>query len=76
VALVSLGNPYLLRDFPGVAAYAATFSTTTTSEAAAAKAILGDIPITGKMPVSIPGLVKVGDGLTVPPKTVKVAALR
>ena len=26
VALISLGNPYLLRDFPKVAAYAATFS--------------------------------------------------
>ncbi|MGC2656711.1 MAG: glycoside hydrolase family 3 N-terminal domain-containing protein [Bryobacteraceae bacterium] len=68
VALISLGNPYLLRDYPGVAAYAATFSTTTTSEVAAAKAILGEIPIDGKMPVSIPGLAKIGDGLTVPVK--------
>ncbi|HEY1216874.1 MAG TPA: hypothetical protein VGE93_24885, partial [Bryobacteraceae bacterium] len=76
VALVSLGSPYLLRDFPGVAAYAATFSTTTTSEEAAEKAIIGVIPITGKMPVSIPGLAKVGDGITVPPRTANVAALR
>jgi beta-N-acetylhexosaminidase len=69
VALISLGNPYLLRDFPEVSAYAATFSTTQTSEVAAAKAILGKIPITGKMPVSIPGLAKVGDGLYVPVRT-------
>jgi beta-N-acetylhexosaminidase len=68
VALISLGNPYLLRSFPDVAAYAATFSTTATSELAAAKAILGEIPIGGKMPVSIPGLVKAGDGLAVPVK--------
>jgi beta-N-acetylhexosaminidase len=68
VALISLGNPYLLRDFPDVAAYAATFSTTATSELAAAKAILGEIPIGGKMPVSVPGLAKIGDGLTVPMK--------
>lgn len=73
VALVSLGNPYLLRDFPNVAAYAATFSTTVTSEEAAAKAMLGDIPITGKMPVSIPGISKVGDGIDVPAKSAKVA---
>ncbi len=66
VALISLGNPYLLRDFPDVAAYAATFSPVITSEIAAAKAIVGDIPITGKMPVSIPGFAKVGDGLDVP----------
>ena len=73
VALVSLGNPYLLRDYPTVAAYAATFSTTVTSEEAAAKAMLGDIAITGKMPVSIPGIAKVGDGIDVPAKTAKVA---
>lgn len=66
VALISMGNPYLLRDFPNVAAYAATFSTTQSSESAAAKAILGRIPISGKLPVSIPGIAKVGDGLNVP----------
>ena len=80
VALVSLGNPYLLRDYPAVSAYAATFSTTVTSEEAAAKAMLGDIPITGKMPVSIPGISKVGDGIDVPAKaakaTIKSHALR
>lgn len=65
VALLSFGNPYLLRDIPEVGSYAALFSTATTSESAAARAILGDIPITGKMPVSIPGLAKIGDGLTV-----------
>ncbi len=69
VALISLGNPYLLRDFPDVSAYAATFSTSITSEMAAAKAILGEIPIHGRMPVSIPGLAKMGDGLDVPART-------
>ena len=69
VALVTLGNPYLLRDVPEAGSYAATFSSTLTSEAAAAKAILGDIAIIGKMPVSIPGLVKIGDGLDVPAST-------
>lgn len=66
VALISFGNPYLLKDFPGVAAYAATFSTAVTSETAVAKAIAGEISISGKMPVSIPGLAKIGDGLSVP----------
>lgn len=66
LALISMGNPYLLRDFPNVTAYAATFSTTQSSESAAAKAILGKIAISGKLPVSIPGVAKVGDGLDVP----------
>jgi len=71
VALISLDNPYLLREFPDAGSYAATFSYSNTSEIAAAKAILGEIPITGKMPVSIPGLAKIGVGLDVParPKT-------
>lgn len=65
VALISLGNPYLLRDYPSVGAYAATFSTTASSEIAAAKAILGEIPISGTLPVSIPGIANIGDGLRV-----------
>ena len=69
VALISFGNPYMFKDFPQVAAYAATFSTADTSEVAAAQAILGQIPITGKLPVSIPGLAKIGDGLSVPAKS-------
>ena len=65
VALMSLGSPYLLRNFPGVSAYIAAFSTSNTSEIALAKAISGDIPIRGKLPVSIPGLAKIGDGIEV-----------
>jgi beta-N-acetylhexosaminidase len=64
VILISLGNPYLLRSFPAVGAYMATFSPATTSETAAVKALFGEIPITGKMPVSIPGLAQIGDGLS------------
>jgi beta-N-acetylhexosaminidase len=66
VALISLGNPYLLRNFPKVAAYAATFSSAETSEVAAARGILGEIAISGKLPVSIPGFARIGDGLDVP----------
>jgi beta-N-acetylhexosaminidase len=65
VALISLGSPYLLRNFPDAATYAATFSTSTTSEIAAARAIFGEIPIQGRLPVSIPGLAKAGDGIQV-----------
>jgi len=65
VILVSLGSPYLARYFPKVAAYLATFSTTSTSEIAAAKALVGAIPIGGKLPVTIPGIAKYGDGIMV-----------
>jgi beta-N-acetylhexosaminidase len=65
VALVALGNPYLLRDFPNVAAYLATYSTVPPSEAAAVKALWGEINITGHLPVSIPEQAKYGEGIQV-----------
>jgi beta-N-acetylhexosaminidase len=64
VILIALGNPYLLRNFPNVSAYLATFSTVPPSETAAVKALWGEIPIRGHLPVSIPGLAKSGDGIS------------
>jgi len=66
VVLAGLGNPYLLRGYPNVQAFLATFSTTTFSETAAVKAIIGEIAIAGRLPVSIPGLAEYGAGLTLP----------
>ena len=39
------------------------FSTVPTSEVAAVKALFGEIPITGHLPVRIPGFAKLGDGI-------------
>jgi beta-N-acetylhexosaminidase len=66
VTLVALGNPYLLRNFPNVTAYLATFSTVPPSEIAAVKALWGEIEIRGHLPVTIPGLANYGEGITVP----------
>jgi beta-N-acetylhexosaminidase len=63
VALVALGNPYLLRNFPNAAAYLATFSSVPPSEIAAVKALWGEIDIRGHLPVSIPGEAKIGEGI-------------
>jgi beta-N-acetylhexosaminidase len=68
VTLVALGNPYLLRGFPGVAAYLATFCTVPPSEIAAVKALWGEIGINGHLPVTIPGLANYGAGITVAAK--------
>jgi beta-N-acetylhexosaminidase len=65
VALVALGNPYLLRNFPAVAAYLATFSNVPPSEVAAVEALFGEIDIRGHLPVSIPGLATYGEGIQV-----------
>ena len=65
VVLVSLGNPYVVRSFPNVSAYLATFTTVPPAEISAVKALLGQIPITGKLPVTIPGVAAYQYGLTV-----------
>ncbi|MES1262469.1 MAG: glycoside hydrolase family 3 N-terminal domain-containing protein, partial [Acidobacteriota bacterium] len=66
VTLVALGNPYLLRSFPDVAAYLTGYSTVPPSEVAAVKALFGEIAIQGKLPVTIPGFAKYGDGIALP----------
>lgn len=63
VVLIALGSPYLLRSFPGVSAFLATFSSVQTAETAAAKAILGQVAISGRLPVTIPGMAKLGEGI-------------
>ena len=63
VTLVALGNPYLLRSFPKVAAYLATYSTVPPAEVAAVKALFGEIPIRGRLPITIPEIAKYGDGI-------------
>jgi len=63
LALVALGNPYLLRAYPKATAYLATFSTVAPSEAAAVKALWGEIAIRGHLPVTIPGEARYGEGI-------------
>jgi beta-N-acetylhexosaminidase len=65
VALIALGNPYLLRSFPDVTAYMTTYSTVPPSEISAVKALFGEIAIGGKLPVTIPGFAMYGDGIAV-----------
>lgn len=66
VVLVALGNPYLLRTFPKVDAYLATYSTVPPSEISAVRALFGAIPVNGKLPVTIPGEAKYMDGISLP----------
>jgi len=66
VLLASLGSPYLVHSFPQAAGYLTTLSTSPTSEAALIRALFGEIPLTGKLPVTIPGIAKYGDGIQLP----------
>jgi len=66
VVWVALGSPYVVRAYPRVDACICAFSYSDVSQLAAARAISGETAISGKMPVSVPGLCKVGDGLALP----------
>ena len=66
VVLIALGSPYLARSFPGVSAYLTTYSTVASAEVAAVKALFGEIPIQGRLPVTIPGVARYGEGIRKP----------
>ncbi len=52
--LLSLGNPYLISRVPEVGSYLIAWRANAVTEAAAARAIAGAAPITGRLPISIP----------------------
>jgi beta-N-acetylhexosaminidase len=60
--VLAMGNPYVVRDFPAIQNYICAFSDASVSEAAVVKAIFGEIPMRGHLPVTIPGIAKRGDG--------------
>jgi beta-N-acetylhexosaminidase len=64
--VLAMGNPYVIQDFPGIQNYVCAFSNATVSETAAVKAIFGEIPIGGHLPVTIPGIASRGEGLERP----------
>jgi beta-N-acetylhexosaminidase len=58
------GNPYLLRDAGPAQVLMATFSTVQPAEAAGVKALFGQIAIAGRMPVTVPGIARRGEGIS------------
>jgi beta-N-acetylhexosaminidase len=69
--VVSLGSPYVAAGFPQTQNYLCTFSGVPASETAAVKALFGEIPIHGRLPVTIPGVAKRGQGLDRPAPTTR-----
>jgi beta-N-acetylhexosaminidase len=63
VVLVSFNNPYLQLGLPLTEAHLLAWSPWTTSQRAAARALLGRAPITGKLPITLPGIAAFGAGL-------------
>ncbi len=63
VVLVSFNNPYLQLGLPFTEAHLIAWSPWTPSQRAAARALLGKAPITGQLPITLPGVAPFGAGL-------------
>jgi beta-N-acetylhexosaminidase len=70
-AVLAMGNPYLASDFPKIENYMCSFSNATVSEVAAIRALFGEIPIRGHLPVTIPNVAQRGAGLERPAQVAK-----
>jgi beta-N-acetylhexosaminidase len=63
---ISFGNPYLLSSFPKLQTYLVAYGDMQSLQEAAAQALLGKSEITGRLPISLPGLYPRGTGIQLP----------
>ena len=61
---VLFGNPYTAMGIPEAPAVMLTYDFSDGAERAAVKALAGEIPITGKLPIPLPGMFEIGHGLS------------
>jgi len=73
VAHVAMLNPYGLGAFPEARGAVALYGVAPASLEAGARLLFGEIPPRGKLPVTIPGFAKRGDGLQAFAKSVQPA---
>ena len=65
LVVTSFGNPYALLQFPEVGTYVIAWGQWDVLQRAAARALTGQAPITGKLPIAIPPLHRIGEGLII-----------
>ena len=66
VVIAAFGSPYLISSFPEAPTWLSEFSTNDVSQRASVRAMFGQTPITGTIPVTVPGTAKRGDGIQLP----------
>jgi beta-N-acetylhexosaminidase len=69
--VVSFGSPYFLSDFPQIENYVCAYSNAFTSETGAVKALFGEIPFRGRLPVTIQGIAQRGAGTDHPTQSLR-----
>jgi CubicO group peptidase (beta-lactamase class C family) len=79
VITVGFGSPYLIERFPQAETWLAAFGISDVAQISVARALFGQIPIAGHVPVTIPGAnFKAGSGIELPaaPMTLQPADVR
>ncbi|HXH65981.1 MAG TPA: glycoside hydrolase family 3 N-terminal domain-containing protein [Candidatus Limnocylindrales bacterium] len=76
VISVGLGSPYLIERFPQAETWLSVFGIADVAQISVARALFGEIPIRGRLPVTIPGLdLKAGYGMQVPANPMTLQAM-
>jgi beta-glucosidase-like glycosyl hydrolase len=63
VIAIAFGSPYLLREVPSVGTYLCAYGVQPVMQVAATHALFGEAAVTGRLPVTIPGFARRGEGI-------------
>src|SRR6266702_96792 len=67
VIYVEFGSPYLIEGFPQAETWLAAFGISDVAQISLARALFGEIPVRGHLPVTVPGVnLQAGFGIAVP----------
>src|SRR5262249_57202462 len=76
VITAAFGSPYLIERFPEAETWIAAFGISDVAQISMARALFGEIPVRGHLPVTIPGLdLKAGFGLELPANSMKLQSM-
>jgi beta-N-acetylhexosaminidase len=66
VLAVAFGSPFLVQELPDLRTYVVAYGGQEVMQVAVARALFGETPITGRLPVTIPGVAERGSGIQKP----------
>jgi len=76
VITLAFGSPYLIERFPQAETWLGAFGISDVAQISMARALFGEIPIRGHLPVTIPGIdLKAGFGMEVAAEPMKLAPM-
>jgi beta-N-acetylhexosaminidase len=76
VITLAFGSPYLIERFPQADTWLGAFGISDVAQISMARALFGEIPVRGHLPVTVPGLgLKAGFGIEVPADPMKLASM-